>query len=241
MNLIFVVPVFNEEDNIVYVISKIRQLYPNSLLLVIDDCSTDNTVSTINNLNAGNVIILENKTNQGPGYSFNSALMYLFNHDFLDINVLIVTLEGDQTTDLDSVHQLVEATQFGQKTVLAAIDLPFNTRGISLFRKLTSNTLQYLSRKLLQLPFKTFTSFYRVYPASHCIKLIHHYGCFCNEKGFTSQLEILIKLSKLNVEIVECSVKYNGDRRKGKSKMNIARTIADYLLLFWRYRRKFKD
>lgn len=236
MNLIFVIPVFNEEENIIYVISKIRQLYANSLLLVIDDCSTDNTVKEIRNINADNLILVENKTNQGPGYSFNSALMYLHNQGFLDANVLIVTIEGDQTTDLDAVQQLVEASQLGQKTVLAAIDLPYATKGISLFRKLTSNTLQFISRKLLKLPFKTFTSFYRVYPARHCAKLIQHYGCFCNEKGFASQLEILIKLSKLNIQIAECLVKYNGDRRKGKSKMNIVRTIADYLLLFWRYR-----
>ena len=68
---------FNSENTIEYsLISIMNQTYPNKEIIIIDDCSNDNTVSIIKNLirNKQNIRLLINKENKGCYHSKNIGI-----------------------------------------------------------------------------------------------------------------------------------------------------------------------
>lgn len=75
-----IVPVHNAEKYINYCIASIKnQSFSNIELILVDDCSTDNTRNIIesnikDNVRLNNIIYLKNKKNMGAGYSRNRGL-----------------------------------------------------------------------------------------------------------------------------------------------------------------------
>ena len=67
--------VYNDEKNIEESINSIlSQSYKNIELLVIDDCSTDNTYKVINEIKDSRIRIFRNKDNQGLTKSLNTLI-----------------------------------------------------------------------------------------------------------------------------------------------------------------------
>ncbi|WP_452225489.1 glycosyltransferase family 2 protein [Lacinutrix chionoecetis] len=80
-----ITPLYNSEAFISQTIqSVLNQTYPHWELLLIDDCSTDNTLAVINNYltKYNNIKLLENSTNQGAAVSRNKGIMEA-NGDFI--------------------------------------------------------------------------------------------------------------------------------------------------------------
>lgn len=98
-----IMTVYNDESNVINAIeSVINQTYKNWELIIIDDCSTDNTYETINNylklklkLNF-NISLYKNETNVGTFVSINIALVKstwyyitrIDSDDYYDIKIL---------------------------------------------------------------------------------------------------------------------------------------------------------
>lgn len=84
-----IIPVWNSEDTVYYAIDSIlKQTWGNIEVIVIDDCSTDNTWNIINEIkkNDSRVKVLKNKVNVGPYVSKNVGLKkaegkYITGHD----------------------------------------------------------------------------------------------------------------------------------------------------------------
>ena len=55
-------------------------------------------------------------------------------------------------------------------------------------------------------------------------------GGLIEEKGFICMAELLIKLSRISVNISEVPLVLRYDLKEGKSKMKITKTILQYLL-----------
>ncbi len=72
MSISIVIPAYNESKNLPILISEIYKYLDNKLIfeiLIIDDCSTDNTTEIINNLLPGNIFLIKNKQNLGQSFS----------------------------------------------------------------------------------------------------------------------------------------------------------------------------
>lgn len=70
-----IMPSYNSSDYIVNAIKSIQdQTYDNWELIIVDDCSTDNTVNIINNLNEQRIRLFINEKNSGAAVSRNKAL-----------------------------------------------------------------------------------------------------------------------------------------------------------------------
>ena len=73
-----ITPLYNSEAFIIQTIhSVLQQSYTNWELVLIDDCSTDNTITIVNNFIAGNnqIKLIKNKENQGAAVSRNKGVM----------------------------------------------------------------------------------------------------------------------------------------------------------------------
>ena len=72
MKLSIIIPVFNEERTVKEILSRVRQVKLNKEIIVVDDCSTDNTIEVLNKIKG--IKIIKHKKNQGKGGAIRTGL-----------------------------------------------------------------------------------------------------------------------------------------------------------------------
>ncbi len=100
-----VIPVYNEYENIERLIDEIKTVIKNKFeyeIIIIDDCSEDDSLILLNNLKSKLAIkILSNNRNQGQSFSIHKGVNEAkFNN--------IITLDGDGQNDPKDIPKLVE-------------------------------------------------------------------------------------------------------------------------------------
>jgi len=240
----FLIPVFNESKNISYLHQDLVQSLPNQdkFFVFVDDCSTDNTVKQIHEtFSSNNYIILEKENNIGPGDSFNRGFAWILKNKQENADY-IVTLEGDNTSDLSILPKMISISDLGFDLILASV---YSQGGkldqTTFFRKMLSFFANLIMRITLNLNVLTLSSFYRVYKISLIQKIKDKNQFIISENGFLSKGEILIKAIQLNASIIEVPTTLLSTRRKGKSKMKISKTLIDYLRLIFKSRKFYKN
>lgn len=108
-----IIPTYNCESEVFKCInSVINQTYNQIEIIVVDDCSSDNTAKEIDNIKkTTNIIFLKNKKNMGVSYSRNMGLqqakgeyvMFLDGDDYLDDNTVEETLNFALENNLEIV------------------------------------------------------------------------------------------------------------------------------------------
>ena len=236
----FIVPAYNEERNIESLIEKTAQ-YAHSRkyefeIIVVNDGSTDKTLDILKRLQKNTPItILDQVVNKGVGEAFKRGFRYVAEE--ANDNDIIVTKEADNTSDLSILDNMIGKIKEGSDLVLASCYMPGGSvKGTNFYRKILSagaNTLLKTTTSLKGI--QTFSSFYRAYKAELIKKACKIYSDrLIEEKGFSCMVELLLKLSKLNIKIVEVPMVLRGEMRKGKSKMKTLKTIAGYIRLIIR-------
>jgi hypothetical protein len=85
------------------------------------------------------------------------------------------------------------------------------------------------------------SSFFRLYRARTLLRMQQVFGPgIVERRGFESMVEMVMKMTMLGITISEVAMVLDSSRRKGKSKMKLARTIMGYLAL-WRYKQGWID
>ncbi len=103
-----IVPAYNTEKYIKECIdSVLNQSYPNIEIILIEDSSTDSTLSILKRCqNNPNIVLLENESNRGVGYSRNKGIDYA-NGDYL------MFVDSDDILESQIVEQLVFSLEQG--------------------------------------------------------------------------------------------------------------------------------
>jgi glycosyltransferase involved in cell wall biosynthesis len=100
-------PAYNEEGAIGHVIEGVRQVLPKAAIIVIDDCSTDNTVKVARKAGATVVCI---PCNLGIGGAVQTGFKFAREHNY-DV---VVRLDGDGQHDPDEIPALYAALMSGR-------------------------------------------------------------------------------------------------------------------------------
>ena len=240
MKKVFLVPVYNEEDNISQLLKSISKFAKDRswdfCVYIVDDGSTDKTLEVANrhkDFIPLNIFALEK--NMGPGAAFKKGFKEILSGE--NENALIITLEADSTGDLDILETMTEKAEAGTFLVLASCYAKGGgVEGASFFRKamsLAANVfIGFISKRS---DIRTYSSFYRVYKYSAIDRLYKLYGEeFMEETGFACATELFMKLARLKGSIEEVPMKLNCKRRVGKSRMKIMPTVLAYLRIFYR-------
>jgi dolichol-phosphate mannosyltransferase len=234
-----VVPAFNEEGNLPPLLASISErLAPLALrhrILVVDDGSTDGTAEACRRAAASGlpVEVVRHERNLGPGAAFRTGFLHVLEGaDPLDV---VVTLEGDQTSDASVLPRLLHRVwEEGDHIALASCYLyGGGIKGTRLHRVGLSHVANGLMKKALGLSgLATLSSFYRVYQASALMALRREYGdAFITTRGFECMVEVLYRAARLGLRISEVPMVLDGSRRVGKSKMKLLQTSMAYLSL----------
>ena len=99
-----VIPIFNESENIKSLIEEIDFNFPKNEkyeIILVNDASTDKTEEVIDSINNENLLILNNKKNQGQSYSLYKGIK----NSSYDT---IITLDGDGQNDPADIPKLLE-------------------------------------------------------------------------------------------------------------------------------------
>jgi dolichol-phosphate mannosyltransferase len=234
--LLFVIPAYNEQENLPNLFSDLLAttalLGAGSRIFIVDDGSADETPAIVRSYDGPlPVELVRLDVNQGPGAAFREGFRSALACAKPD--ALVVTLEADTTSDLGALPQMLEEVTRGADVVLA----DWQMVGVSAHRRLLSAAAGYVVRHGLGLEATTVSSFFRVYRASTLREASARYGDrLIRERGFACKAELLAKLSAMSARIVEVPVSLDWSRRNGESKMPVLKTMLAYWRMLVRQR-----
>lgn len=217
------------------------------LIFLIDDGSQDNTAALATGVSSDIGIDLEvirHEMNQGPGKAFGTGFSHII--PLFHENDLILTMEGDNTSRLNLVKQMLTRMNEGFDAVFAS---PYMYGGqilhTSAYRVFLSAVANLLVKEILGINgIFTASSFFRLYRVPTITHLQSVYGPEILERtGFECMVEMTMKMINMKITISEVPLVLDTKLRVGKSRMKIMRTILGYFELFqlknkWKIRAK---
>jgi dolichol-phosphate mannosyltransferase len=238
--VIFVVPAFNEVDNLPRLVDDLERrvalFTQGSRTILVDDGSTDGTAEWVDAYDGPLALeVVRLGSNQGPGSAFRAGFATALEECPED--GLIVTLEADTTSDLDVLPQMLERARSDADLVLASVHGGGRMLNVGFARRTLSRGAGAVIRAALGVDAKTVSSFFRVYRASLLRAGFAEYGDdLIRERGFACKAELLAKLASIGARVDEVPVDLDASRRIGESKMPVGETLVGYWRLITRER-----
>jgi len=237
---VFVVPAFNEAANLLRLLDDLDgrpELFTGeSRVIVVDDGSTDSTAELAEAyVGRIRVEVVRLGENRGPGAAFRAGFEAAL--AAYEDEALVVTLEADTTSDLDTLPEMLRRARRDSDLVLASVHGGGRMVNVGLLRRTLSRGAGMVVRAALGIDARTVSSFFRVYRASLLRAADAHFGeDLIRENGFACKAELLAKLAGLGARVAEIPVDLDASRRMGESKMQIGDTLAGYWRLVIRER-----
>ncbi len=228
----FVIPAFNERENIAPLLADLapRARELGARVIFVDDGSTDGTAEEIEaHASDLHLAVVRHPRNLGLGTAINSGLRAALGEAADDD--AIVTLEADNTSDLDDLPALMGRFEAGADLVLASVYAPGGQIiGVARHRLLASRAVSDTFRVLGGLrDVHTLSALYRVYRAGTLRRAAETYGyLLVREPGFAANVELLLKLHNAGARIEEIPTVNDWSRRRGVSKMHLLPTVLAY-------------
>jgi dolichol-phosphate mannosyltransferase len=246
MTVFWVLPAFNEEGNLALVLdscARATQATGQMLRIVlVDDGSTDGSRAIAQawaaRLPLDLLVHLElviHEMNQGLGRTIHDGLKR--SAELAEPDDVIVTMDADNTQPPSLIPRMLEAMEAGSDLVIASrFRRGAEVVGLGAFRRALTVVSSLIYRAILPIPgVRDYTCGFRAYRASLLHRAFSTYnGSFITEPGFACMAEILIKLRSLAPVIREVPMILRYDRKKGTSKMPVARTVRRSLNLLLR-------
>ena len=228
----FVIPAFDEADNVARLLADLapRAHELGARVIFVDDGSTDGTSEAIDAARDGlHLTVLRHTENRGLGTALNTGLRAALSeaHD----DDAIVTMEADNTSDLDDLPRMLGMFNEGYDLVLASVYAPDGKIvGVSGPRLLASKAVSTSFRHVGGLTgIHTLSSLYRVYRAGTLRRAAETYGyLLVREPGFAANVELLLKLYNAGAKVAEVPTVNDWRRRAGVSKLKLTPTVLAY-------------
>ncbi|MDR3707677.1 MAG: polyprenol monophosphomannose synthase [Capsulimonadaceae bacterium] len=232
MKTIFVIPTYNEADNLPVIVKALMELELRDLhLLIVDDNSPDGTGQIADHLATvfdGRIFVMHRQGKEGLGRAYVAGFTWALEHGYDAIG----EMDADLSHDPKSVPDLVARIAGGADVVLGSRYL----NGISVInwplrRILLSLGANEYVRRITRIPIHDGTSGFRVY-ARQALEAINLPTIRSN--GYSFQVEMSYRACLTGCEIVEEPIVFT-ERHAGESKMSRG-VIMESALMPWRLR-----
>ena len=239
MKIFFLLPAYNEAENILSLLEKILSLeksLPSKYtlsIIIIDDGSSDDTATCVKNFhNLTSLQLIRHKHNMGLGGALRTGLKTI--SSIIQPNDVAVTMDADNTHDPFLIIPMIKKVEEGADVVIASrYQRGSQERGVPLLRILMSRLGNTAFRILFCVPrVRDYSSGYRMIRGSTLIDLSRKTGgTFFKKEGFACMTELLLNLSSCTNCFSEVPLVLRYDYKKGPSKMIPGKTIMEYLSL----------
>ena len=224
-----ILPAFNEEKNLTKVFKKLNNLnlVKKISVVLVDDCSTDNTKLLKDTKNKFKLIYKKHKKNKGLNFALQTGFKFI--NKSLKKKDLVITMDSDNTHPIEIIPKMILSMKKKRSDIIIASRF---------LQKSKVNGLGYLRKILSILARITFTIFFpyknlneytcnfRVYKSFLIKKLLKEKNFFENE-DFSIAAKILIYFIRLNKNLIisEYPLILNYHHKEGQSKMRITKNI----------------
>jgi len=229
MKISVIIPVFNEEKFVLQTLEDVNKQKKNFNLeiIIIDDFSTDNTLKIIEK--NSNLIdkLIKNEKNYGKGKSITLGIKEASGD-------LILLQDCDLEYDPQEYAKLIEPfNKYNADVVLGSRFKGSGPKRIIYFTNHIANIfLTFLANLLLNRNFSDIETGYKVINKKK-LDLIN-----LEQNRFGIEIELIMKLSKINSKIYEVGINYNGRTyEEGKKIKFIDGVIAVYLIFYYFFKR----
>ena len=221
-NIAVIIPAYNEQDNILKLVNKIKHLLPSASIYIIDD-SPGKQTNFIINKKKFNYYHRKNKLGRG------SAVLYGIKKA-ISVRRYNVFIEMDADFSHNPNELIKNIKLFKKKNADLLISSRYlkNSRIINwpISRKIFSFLSNYLSRIFLQIPISDYTNGFRIYSNRAVLKIIKSCGKIGD--GFIILSEILLVLHSSKYRVFETSTIFV-NRVRGESSVNLKLIFSSLL------------
>ena len=217
-HLSIVVPLYNEEDNVVLLTEKIHESLNGYSyeIIYIDDFSKDKTRKVVKDMADEQVHLIELKKNYGQSLALAAGIDHASGE-------YIITMDGDLQNDPSDIPQMLKHAVSGEYDVVTGIR---QKRKDSLVKKIPSKIANFLVRRVTQLDIKDNSCALKVF-TKDIAKDLNLYGEMHRFITLLAHLE--------GAQIKQVPVKHHA-RHAGVSKYGLERVfkvVADMMLLLF--------
>ena len=209
-NTLISIATFREAENIINLINKIRDKYPVTKILIINDFSDDNTKELIRKINDQNLIYLERPKKLGLGTAHKLSIFYAIKYDFK----YLLTLDADFSHDPIHIPDLLKVAGINNFVIGSRFceGAKSDYKGL---RKIISNCGNFFAKKFLKIQLNEITTYFRVYSVELLKRLPFDE---LNAQGYSLGVKLVWLMKKLDANLIEIPIHFK-DRNKGKSKI----------------------
>ena len=228
MNVIVVIPTYNEAGNIAEVLRRLRTAVPAADILVVDDASPDGTaeIARASAAELGGVDVLIRTRKLGLGSAYRDAFVEGLRRGYH----VLVEMDGDLSHDPAALPALLRAVECGADLAVGSRYVPGGSiPHWSASRRALSRWGNRYARWVLGLPLADATSGFRAYRAGILARLDLP---SVRADGYGFQIEMAYRVARAGGAIVEVPIEFM-DRERGSSKMSFRIIVEALLLVTW--------
>jgi len=228
MNVLVVLPTYNECENIDHVLRRIREALPAASVLVVDDGSPDGTAEIAETLGKeiGGIELLRRHRKSGLGSAYRAGFRWGLDNGF----DACVEMDADLSHEPEALPALVGSLSGETEVVVGSRYVP---EGVipnwAWHRRLLSRGGNLYASALLGLGVADSTSGFRVYAASILGRIDLDQ---IKADGYGFQIEMTYRAKRAGATVVEVPIRFI-DRVEGESKMSTFIVVEALGLVTW--------
>ncbi len=228
MNVLVVVPTYNEAENIDRVLRRVRGAMSEATVLVVDDGSPDGTADLAELLGKelGDIEVMRRHGKSGLGSAYRAGFRWGLDRGF----DAFVEMDADLSHEPEALPDLVGALSGGCELAVGSRYVPGGViPNWAWHRRLLSRGGNVYASSLLGLGVSDSTSGFRAY-ASTVLRRIELDRIRADGYGF--QIEMTYEAKRAGATVVEVPIRFV-DRVEGESKMSAVIVVEALALVTW--------
>lgn len=215
MKTIVVIPTYNEKDNVGVLIEKLKQLYEDIKVLVVDDNSSDGTAQIIDQLAArdSNVFVMHRAIRTGIGDAYRDGFKKALEFD-VDY---IVQMDADFSHSPEYISEFLKEIKDFSVIIGSRYISGGGIQDWSFFRRLLSKSGAIYVRLVTGIRLNDPLGGFKCFQREVIEEFLNKERCIA--KGFLFSLEVNLFCQKRGYRIAEVPIVFS-ERKKGSSKIS---------------------